>query len=251
MMAYFPQEAGSEMLQASLNSAGMGMVGQLPNLHLGMVGEGVLKENPRYLPMDEDVAAATVEELGDWLQVNGNVGAPLPDRLLQMEDVPQRSEVWHLLRVGRLTASVVSDLLCIKEPDSVTFLRRNGVKVMVPKGSPEYLDALCEWLTTKQLRQQGQISSHEEGYRACAMHMGTNGEHMGVLTVLKYIHTKKLDLYVREAGVRHLSYIPESVLSIPDELVGGSLCMDFLPPIMVSPDGYLVRYKQMCYVCQG
>lgn len=233
------------MLQASQRSAGVGMVGQLPNLRLGMFGEAVLKDSPSYCAMDVHAAAASVEPLQSWMAIDGNVGAPLPDNLIHLEDVPQRSEVWQMLRVGRVTASTISDILGIKEKESVTFLRKNGVKLMVREGSPEYLNTACEQLISKQPRQQEQISSHQQGYRACAMQMGTNGEHMGHLTFLKYLRSKGLDLFVREAGVRHLSYIPATVLGISDEQVGGWMCMDKLPPIMVSPDGYVVSFLEI------
>lgn len=74
----------------------------------------------------------------------------------------------------------------------------------------------------------------QDGYRACAMAMGTNGEHMAMLTYVKYLRQTHPDLVVHEAGVAHLSALPNGAASWGVDIAQ-------LPPIMVSPDGYLVN----------
>jgi hypothetical protein len=69
------------------------------------------------------------------------------------------------------------------------------------------------------------------------MQMGTNGEATAMLTYLEKLKAEQPRWKVQEAGVAHLTNLPPSV-------AGGGVMLERLPPIMVSPDGYVVRNEE-------
>ena len=229
-----------------------GVYGVYPNLELGMYSNEDLAQRTDYVPLPQP--APEIQMLmtatADWAEEARAQEAeaeraprtappirqppPLPDATA-LVDVPQRSVLWHVLRRKRVTASTLAALLGVLEADSASFLRDQQVKVTTPKPGPEHMQRAYESIrTTKAPRQHPTISSHEEGAAACAMEMGTKGEATAMMTYLEWMAREHPGWKVHEAGVAHLTQLPPSV-------AGDGISLELLPPIMVSPDGYVVR----------
>lgn len=126
------------------------LVGELPNLHFGMFGPAVLLAEPNYRQLCPTTIAHAAAMLGPRL--SSYIGSPLPPDLCQLTDVPQRTDLWKQLRVGRVTASTVSDLLGVREVQSTLFLRAQGVKLLA-QPSPDYLNDAHSRLLARQVPQ--------------------------------------------------------------------------------------------------
>jgi hypothetical protein len=191
-----------------------------------MWDESKLRAHPAYCALVPGLDAQLTRSQAEALEPSAQ------DVLRHLEAVPQRSAVWHWQRQGRVTASKVSAWLGVLEPASARMLRNLNAFTVAPSGDAA-LEQAYEGCVNG-MQQTPPINSHAEGLQRVAMEMGTYGEPTVMLAYLAYL-AKWPQRRVAEAGVAHLHQVPTEVAA------HGAVNMSALPPIMVSPDGYVVR----------
>jgi hypothetical protein len=151
--------------------------GRLPNLHLGLVGEDVLRSHPRYVPL------AAVPELP--------AGVPVPDK--DLPSVPQRSQAWFAARRSAITGSTAAIWLGLKEPSAAKALATAKLKVYPGDGHAELTRAFQALLAE---RKGSPAPVHAAGpltaFSSCAMEMGTVKEPDVFLTYAHYMDDAKM-----------------------------------------------------------
>lgn len=237
-----------------------GVYGFYPNLNLGMYNREDLRQRTNYQPLPPTTTEleALLVRAEAWAEVALQAqAAPLrrgQDRSIppppavpnatELTDVPQGTVLWHILRQRRVTASKIAALLGVLEEESASYLRDEQVKLATPKPSKEHMQSAYEsFRDTAPPCWPPEIKNHEHGAEVCAMEMGMNGEATAMQTYLDWLMREHPGWHVQEAGVAHLTQLP------PSMAVDG-ISLEQLPPIMVSPDGYVVRPKRVWYQCR-
>ena len=132
--------------------------GRLPNLQLGLVGEAVLRNHPRFVPL-----AAVADLLP---------GVPLADT--DLPSVRQRTPAWFAARRSAITGSTAVIFLGLKEPSAAKALATAKLKLYPGDGHLELTTAFQGLLAERKgLPAPLHATGPRTAFSSCAMEMGT------------------------------------------------------------------------------